>query len=139
MTIRESKAVLAKTMLVLLAGTAAVMGSAAQAQSWGVYVGTGPGYGPYRQGWGGDDRMMRSVCSGERAYRLEDRLRHEENEDEIDPRTARRIHGAIDRLEDRQRHECAEGDWRSVRDISVRYDQIGQWIDGEAHGYRGRW
>lgn len=128
-----------KALLVVLAGTAAVMGSAAQAQSWGVYVGNGPAYGPYRHGWVGGDAMMRSVCSGERAYRLEDRLRHEENEDEIDPRTASRIHGAIDRLEDRQRRECAEGDWRSVRDISYRYDQIGQWIDGEAHGYRERW
>lgn len=134
---------LSKALLGVLAGTAAVTGTAAQAQSWGVYVGNGPAYGGYRQGWGGgwggDDRMMRSVCSGERAYRLEDRLRHEEAEDEIDPRTAGRIHAAIDRLEDRQRHECAEGDWRSVRDISFRYDQIGQWIDGEAHGYRGRW
>lgn len=132
-----------RVLLAVLAGTAATVGTAAQAQSWGVYVGNGPGYGGYRQGWsggwGGDDRVMRSVCSGERAYRLEDRLRHEEGEDEIDPRTARRIHRAIDRLEDRQRHECAEGDWRSVRDIAIRYDQIGQWIDGEAHGYRERW
>lgn len=128
-----------KTGAVMLVGAVLAMGTAAQAQSWGVYIGNGPGYGPPRHGWGGDDRMVRSVCSGERAYRLEDRLRHEEDEDEIDPREARRIHGTIDRLEDRQRHECAEGDWRSIRDISFRYDQIGQWIEGAAHGYRGRW
>lgn len=130
---------LSRLGMALLTGAMLVGGTAAQAQSWGVYVGNGPGYGRGRHGWGGGDGMMRAVCSGDRAYRLEDRLRHEENEDEIDPRTARRIHETIDRLEDRQHRECAEGDWRSVRDISYRYDQIGQWIDGEAHGDRGRW
>lgn len=112
-------------------------GQAAQAQSWGIYVGSDdrhyPAYDPYR-----DDGMIRSICSGQRAYSLENKLRHEEYEDEIDPGDARRIHSEIDRLEDKQRHECDEGDWRAVRGLAYRYDRIGQWIDAEAHGYDRR-
>jgi hypothetical protein len=123
-----------RVMAVVLAGSLMAIGQAAQAQSWGVYIGNGGGYGQTRHYWGDDDRLVRSVCSGQRANSLEDRLRHEEEEDEIDPDVARRIHWEIDRLEGKQRHECEEGDWRAIREISYRFNRIGQWIDAEAHG-----
>jgi hypothetical protein len=94
---------------------------------------------PYRYngyGWYGMDGGVQAVCSGQRGYALENRLRHELSEREIDPYAAGRIHQAIDRLEDQQRHECAEGDWRSIARIGSRYDRIGQWIETSAHGYR---
>ena len=95
------------------------------------YNGYGYGYGGY-----GMNGRVQAICSGQRGIALENRLRHEEREGEIDPYQAGRIHQAIDRLEDQQRHECAEGDWRSIARIGSRYDQIGQWIDTAAHGYR---
>lgn len=91
----------------------------------------GYGYGGYGMGGG-----VQAVCSGQRGYALESRLRHEEREGEIDPYAAGRIHQAIDRLEDQQRHECAEGDWRSIARIGSRYDRLGQWIETAAHGYQ---
>lgn len=110
---------------------------AAHAQSWGVYVGNGhSGFG-YQRGW---DNGINSVCSGQRGYSLEARLRQEYREGEIDGRDADRIQRRIDKLEDKQRHECREGDWRAIQKIAGQYDQIGQWIDQEAHGrWRDRW
>ena len=127
-------------------GTVAVLaglmtGTAAHAQSWGVYFGNGNPQ-PYAARWYGDDeRQMQFICSGQRSHMLEDRLRHEVDEGEIDPDKAERMHAAIDRQEDGQRRECAEGDWRAVRDIARRYDRINQWMDREAHGgeWRPRW
>lgn len=80
-----------------------------------------------------DDGLTRLICSGWRADQLEGRLDHEVAEDEIDEDDADRIHGAIDRLEAQQRHECSEGDRRAIRDIAFRYDRIAQWIEREAH------
>lgn len=80
-----------------------------------------------------DDGVTRLVCSGRRADQLEQRLRHEVAEDEIDDDDADRIHFAIDRLEDQQRHECQEGDRRAIRGLAARYDRIDQWIAREAH------
>lgn len=94
------------------------------------------GYNGYGYGGYGMDGGVQAVCSGQRGYALENRLRHELSEGEIDPYAAGRIHQAIDRLEDQQRHECAEGDWRSIARIGSRYDRIGQWIETSAHGYR---
>jgi len=116
---------------------AMVTGTAAQAQGWGVWMGSQPQYG-YRGGYGGGDWAMRAVCSGERARGLESRLRHEERDGDIDPRTADRIHDAIDRLEDRSRNECAEGDRGSIWNIAQRFDRIQGWIENEAHGDRYR-
>lgn len=113
---------------------AVFMSSPAAAQQWGVYLGGGGYYPP--GGRYGTDYLVYSVCSGQRAYTLENRLRHEEREGEIDEYSAARIHESIDRLEDQQRHECSEGDWRSIARIGRRYDRIGQWIESEAHGYR---
>lgn len=95
------------------------------------------GYNGYGYRGYGMDGGAQAVCSGQRGYALERRLRHEESEGEVDPYAAARIHQAIDRLEDQQRHECAEGDWRSIARIGSRYDRIGQWIDTAAHGYQG--
>lgn len=123
-----------KTMAVILAGSTVTISYAAQAPSWGAYVGTGGGYRA-AQHYGDDgDGFVRSVCSGQRAHALESRLRHEQDEDEIDDGVARRIHFAIDRLETRQEPECDEGDWRAIRDIAYRYDRIGDWIRNEADG-----
>lgn len=93
------------------------------------------GYNGYGYGMGGG---VQAICSGQRARALESRLGHEMREGELDPYAAGRIHQAIDRLEDQQRHECAEGDWRSIARIGGRYDRISQWIETAAHGYQ-RW
>jgi len=119
-------------MCVAAAGTTLAVAAPAAAQFYPQPYGfNGYGYGGYKM-----ERRVESVCSGQRAYALESRLRHEEREGEIDPYAAARIHQAIDRLEDQQRHECAEGDWRSIAAIGSRYDRIGQWIETSAHGYQ---
>lgn len=119
------------------AGTTFAVATPAAAQYYPQPYGyNGYGYGGYG-GYGMESRVQ-AVCSEQRGYALEARLRHEEREGEIDPYAAARIHQAIDRLEDQQRHECAEGDWRSIARIGSRYDRIGQWIDTAAHGYQ-RW
>lgn len=97
-----------------------------------------PGYNGYGYRGYGMENSVQAVCSGQRGYALESRLRHEMSEGEIDPYAAGRIHQAIDRLEGQQRRECAEGDWRSIARIGSRYDRIGQWIATSAHGYQ-RW
>jgi len=126
------------TALVVAAGLLA--SPSANAQSWGVYIGSGPRYYQPDRHFGWNDRRIDAVCSGQRARMLENRLRHEDDEGEIDDEDLDRIHNAIDRLEDKQDHECREGDWRNVRNISYQYDQIGAWIDREAHGrWRGDW
>ncbi|MFC3173865.1 histidine kinase [Novosphingobium bradum] len=120
-----------KGMALAVAAGALMTATAGQAQSWGVWLGSGPG---------GGDWAMRSVCSGERARGLEGRLRHEQREGEIDPDTAERIHDAIDRLEDRSRDECDEGDRRAIWSIAQRFDRIQGWMDGAAHGgWRRGW
>uniref|UniRef100_UPI003A85D788 hypothetical protein n=1 Tax=Sphingomonas sp. GlSt437 TaxID=3389970 RepID=UPI003A85D788 len=116
-------------------GACALVASAANAQTFSLYIGNDGDYGWHYR----DDGLVQSVCSGARAHALEARLRHEVDEDEIDDDDAARIHNAIDRLEDRQRHECSEGDRRSIYEIAQRYDGIGQWIDREAHGDERRW
>lgn len=118
---------------VVFLGASLVASGSANAQSWGIYVGTGGGYPGYQRGYDDGDGLARFICSGQRAHMLEDGLRHEVAEDEIDGDDADRIHTAIDRLEDRQRHECREGDRRAIGDIAYRYDRIARWIDGEAH------
>lgn len=95
------------------------------------------GYNGYGYGGYGMDGRFQAICSGQRARALESRLGHEVREGELDPYAAGRIHQEIDRLEDQQRHECAEGDWRSIARIGSRYDRIDQWIETAAHGYRG--
>ena len=125
------------TAILLAAGV--MVSTAANAQSWGVYVGNSPGYYGYnRQGdW---DDGVNAVCSGQQARALEARLRHEYDENEISGWDAARINRQIDRLERKQVHECREGDWRALRNISYQYSQIGQWIDQQAHGrWRGDW
>lgn len=122
------------------AGTALAAATPAAAQYYPQPYGYNAynGYGGNRYGGYGMDGRVQAICSGQRGYALESRLRNEEREGEIDPYAASRIHQAIDRLEDQQRHECAEGDWRSIARIGGRYDRIGQWIDTSAHGYQ-RW
>ena len=122
-----------KVMVVVLAGGALASASPAQAQGWGVWLGTRPAYGGYVQR-GDDDWWARSVCSGQRSHMLEDRLRHEQAEDEIDPDTADHMHDAIDRLEDHARQECGEGDRRGIWNIFQRYNGIERWMENEAHG-----
>jgi len=111
-------------MIAVAAGTLA-SASAGHAQGWGF--------------WGGDS-PLRGVCSGERARGLEARLRHEQRDGDIDPDTADRIHDAIDRLEDRSRGECDEGDRRAIWNIAQRFDRIQGWIENSAHGgWRRGW
>lgn len=118
---------------VVALGASLIATGSANAQSWGIYVGTGGGHPRYSRDYDDDDRLARAICSGQRAHALEVRLSHEVAEDEIDDDDADRIHSAIDRLEDRQRHECTEGDLRAIGDLAIRYDRIARWIDREAH------
>ena len=118
---------------IMAVGASLIAAGPATAQSWGIYVGTGGDHPRYDRGYRDDDRLARVICSGQRAHMLEDRLRHEVDENEIDDDDADRIHAAIDRLEDRQHHECSEGDRGAIVAIARRYDRIGQWIDSEAH------
>lgn len=121
-----------KAISLVLAVGALASASAAQAQTWSFQFGSRPAYGYAPRGEG--ERIMRSVCSGDRARGLEGRLRHEQAEGEIDEDTADRMHEAIDRLEDRSRDECDEGDRRAIWGISQRFDRIQAWMDREAHG-----
>jgi hypothetical protein len=125
-----------RKLLICVAAAAATLAAATPAAAQ--YYPQPYGYNGYGYGGYGMERGAQAVCSGQRGYALESRLRHEEREGEIDPYAAIRIHQAIDRLEDQQRHECAEGDWRSIARIGNRYDRIGQWIETSAHGYQ-RW
>ena len=121
-----------KVIAMVLAAGALASASTAQAQNWSIQFGSRSafGYAPRDDG----ERVFRSVCSGDRARGLEGRLRHEQNEGEIDPDTADRMHDAIDRLEGRSRNECEEGDRRGIWAISQRFDRIQAWMDREAHG-----
>ncbi|MBU6266731.1 MAG: histidine kinase [Sphingomonadales bacterium] len=121
-----------KAMALVFAAGALASASAAQAQEWSIQFGSRPVYGYGQRG--GGEWAFRAVCSGERARGLEGRLRHEEDEGEIDPGTADRMHEAIDRLEDRSRNECEEGDRRSIAGIAQRFDRIQAWMNNEAHG-----
>jgi hypothetical protein len=90
--------------------------------------------GAYSEGGWGDDGRARTVCSAERGYRLQERLRHEVNEGKIDPRDAERLADRIAGLSAKARHECSESDGRAVGDIAGRYDGIQQWIDRSTQG-----
>lgn len=130
-----------KQTAALLAATLALGAAApAQAHGWGVSVGIGgPGWGGYaRPGWG--DGRFATVCSGERGWRLQQRLAHEVNEGEIDPREADRIAERISRLQYKARHECAERDGREIWDVAADYDRLQERIERAAHGgWRRRW
>ncbi|HET9629601.1 MAG TPA: histidine kinase [Novosphingobium sp.] len=120
---------------VAFAAAALTAATSAQAQGWGVWAGSQPQY----YGGGGGGWAERAVCSGQRARGLESRLRHEEQEGEIDPGRADRIHDAIDRLEDRSRDECAEGDRHAIWGLARQFDRIQAWLENEAHGDWRRW
>jgi hypothetical protein len=110
------------------------------AQSWG--GDRDDGYGGYNSGnsynsynsYGNGDWRTNAICSGERARNLEQKLNREEQEGEIDSDDASSVHSQIDQLEDRQRNDCENGDWRDVRVIANQYDRLDRWIDNEAHG-----
>lgn len=126
-----------KTMTKVLAGAlalgcAATMTGTASAHDW---QGNGWGYAqPWGGGWRGD---VGGTCSGQRGYGLERELRFKTSRGLIDYRTAQRIQRDIDRLQWKEQHECAEGDWRAVGKISRDYDRIDRWIDEEAAQYGG--
>jgi len=135
-----------KTMTKVLAaalalGSAATITGTASAHDW---RGNGWGYnqpygsGWYGGGWRGDRGDFGGTCSGQRGYGLERQLRWKTSRGLIDYRTAQRIQRDIDRLQWREQHECAEGDWRAVGQIQRDYDRIDHWID-EAAGQRWGW
>jgi hypothetical protein len=122
------------TAVLLTAGL--LVSPAANAQSWGGHSGYGQRYGGYDRRGGYWNNRARDVCSGQRARSLKAKLRHEYREGEIDGYTAERLNRQIDRLQRKQYHECREGDWRAIRNISFQYNRIDRWIDQRAHG---RW
>ena len=133
------------TTAALALGSALTMTGTASAHEW---------RGGYNNGWNGgwnggwrspreqgqiDNYLVDSTCSGQRGYMVENRLRLEVNRGTIDRWTARRIQTAIDDLQDRERHECAERDFESAREIGKDYIRIRAWIDQETGGYRDRY
>jgi len=109
--------------------------TAASAQRWDPYYGHAPTIYASTD-YGSAD----GVCSGRRAQMLEGWLNRKVEYGTIDADRADRIHSAIDRLEDRARHECREGDGRAIGDISERYDRIGAWIRSSGEDeWRDRW
>jgi hypothetical protein len=125
-----------KIGLAVLLASGLLVSPDANAQSWGGYSGYGQGYGAYDRLGGYWNNGAGDVCSGQRARSLEAKLRHEYNEGEIDGYAAERLSRQIDRLERKRYHECREGDWNAIRNISFQYNRIDQWIDQRAHG---RW
>lgn len=125
-------------MIAAMGAVLAISGTA-QAQGWGAPGGYGR---PVQVDWQDRERDQDRgradwICSGQRARQLEGRLRHEVGEGDIDPDTAGRMHEAIDGLEQRQRQECDEGDWRSISRIADRFDRIEGWMNAEAR--RSHW
>jgi len=122
----------------LALGSAVTLSGSASAHDW---RGGGWGWGYTQQwgggGWRGDRGDFGGTCSGQRGYGLERELRFKTSRGLIDFDAARRIQGAIDRLQWKEQHECSEGDWRAVGKISRDYDRIDHWIDEEAGRYRG--
>lgn len=113
-----------------LLGAGLLVSAPATPQDWSPYGGDNHDH-DYR-GDDDEDELAQTICSGDRAQELEERLRHQEDEEEMDGREVDRIHRAIDRLEDRQHRECATGDLRAIDEIAFRYDRIARWIDGGA-------
>jgi hypothetical protein len=135
------------TTALVLAGTVATAG-AASAQSWGYDRDYGRGYGRSWQDQRQIDRyLVESTCSGQRGQALEARLWREYREGDISRADAQRIQYSIDRLQDKERHECRERDFREARDIGKRYIQLRARIDdlasrrgyGWNNGYRGNY
>jgi hypothetical protein len=123
-----------KLLCALLIGSGLAGATAANAQRWGPYGTPSSSYGA--SGYGSAD----GVCSGRRAHMLEGWVDRKVEDGRMDPDRADRIHSAIDRLEDKARHECREGDWRAIGNISERYEQIGYWIRSAGDdGWRDRW
>ena len=132
-----------KTMTKVLAtalalGSAVVMSGSASAHD-GRWNGNGWGYDQHwgGGGWQGGNGGFGGACSGQRAFGLERELRFKTSRGLIDFRTARRIQRDIYRLQWREQHECAEGDWRAVGRINRDYVRIDRWIDREARRNRG--
>ncbi len=128
-----------KTMTKVLAAALAlgsavtITGTASAHDGWGYWGGGWRGNGWQGNAWQGDG----GVCSGQRGYQLERELRFKTSRGLIDYRAAQRIQRDIDRLQWKEQHECAEGDWRAVGKISRDYARIDRWIDEEAEQYRG--
>jgi len=112
------ESVMRKIIFALLVAAGSLSAAAASAQEWAPYGGR-PAYYAAGRGGSGDD-----VCSGRRAHMLEGWVGRKTAEGAIDPDRADRFHAEIDRLEDRARHECREGDWRGIQHISDRYASI---------------
>ena len=67
---------------------------------------------------------MRTVCTGERAHKLQERLQREVEERDIARLKADEIRAAIIQLTKRSRQACPKGDKPAIWDISQRFDQI---------------
>ncbi len=121
-----------KTLTAALAlGGAMAMSGCASAQEW-----RGQGYGPEwrspREQAAYVQMQVDNTCSGQRGYNLESRLRDAVDRGRVNRWTAGRIQSAIDNLQYSERHECREGDYRSVHGISREYNRISAWIGREA-------
>lgn len=95
-----------------------------------------PGYGGYGYGYGYGDARLAAVCNGATARRLEGLIYHEAGEGELDADTANWLHRQIDGLEDKARHECAEGDQHGIWKVAGKYDRVAETI---AQRTRQRW
>jgi len=134
------------TTAAIALGSALTMTATASAHEWRGGYNSGWNGGGWNGGWRSpreqgqiDGYLVDSTCSGQRGYMVENRLRSEVYRGTIDRRTARRIQDAIDDLQDQERHECGERDFRSAREIGKEYIRIRAWIDRETGNYDGYW
>ena len=134
------------TTALAAAGIAAAAGTA-QAQAWdgndgynryGGYDRGGGYYNRYRDPYETDQRLISTTCSGERGANMQNRLDMAMRDRAISPDDARRIGSQIDRLRQREAHECNEGDWGSARSIGRDYVRLRAYMDSVT-GYQPRW
>ena len=127
-----------KTMTKVLTTALAISSAMIVSGNASAHDGRANGWG-YEQrlggGWQGGRGNFGGTCSGQRGYGLERELRLKTSRGLIDYRMAQRIQRDIDRLQWKEQHECAEGDWRAIGKINRDYDRIDHWID-EAAGRR---
>jgi hypothetical protein len=117
----------------VLACAAVTTGGSAYAQDWGRNYDDGGRY----ERRGDDSRgSLRRICSGQRGYQLERRLRRQD----IERYTARRMQNSLDALQNRERLVCAQRDAREIRLLDARYDTLDRWMDNATRDeYRRRW
>lgn len=131
-----------KSILTIAAmATGLAAGAPAMAQDW---RGNDRGYGyenSYRGDWRGDwrrDNRLASICSGQRADRIADKIRHEADEGDIGRRTASDLLDRVRNTSRDAREACRRNDWAMLRNVADRFERIDQNLRYAEANYRDR-